>query len=102
MGVAGELQAVELRAGMRQLVAVNHARFVFLELEQTDEPFPLKGFAGVGVLELLEVGVEARLGVARQNALGDPLLECLGGAGVDVVRLVVGGLRLPLITRITL
>ncbi len=85
VGVAQQLEAVLLGAGEGLLVAVNHAGGIVLHRSQRDEAFAHQVLAGVGDGEFLEIGEDAGLRVARQNAGGGPIVQVARGAGIDVV-----------------
>ena len=92
-GVAQQFHAVALGTRQRLLVPVYDAGRVILDRAKPDEALAREALAGVGNRELLEVGEQARLGFARQNAGADPVLQMPRRARVDVVGLAVAGRR---------
>ena len=89
LGVSRKLQAIELRASVRQLVSEDDLLLVRKGLRQTDEPLANQHLAAFGMLELLEVGVEGGRCILRQDAIADPRFEVRRGARVDIIRVVV-------------
>ena len=83
--MAEELEAVGLGPAECLLVAVDDAGFVVFNLAQGDEPFARAALFRSRYCVLLEVHINAGLGVRRQHAGLDGGVEPLGGAGVDVV-----------------
>ena len=75
VGVAQQLQAVLLGPGERLLVAVDDAGGVVLDAAERDEALAHQALAGIGHREFLEVGEHAGLGIARQHAGRDPVLQ---------------------------
>ena len=92
--VPQQLQTVFLRSRERLLVAMHHAGRILLQSAERDEALPHQAFARIRNGELLEVRVDPGLGVARQNARRDPVVQIRRGARVNVVGVGIPGLAL--------
>ena len=90
VGVLEQFHAVLLGAGEGLLVAEDDAGGILFHLAERDEALAHQALAGIGHDEFLEIGEHAGLGIARPDAARDPLLHGAGGAGVDVVGVVIG------------
>ena len=80
----------------RLLVAVDDACAVVFELAEPDESLARQALAGIGDFEILEIGVEARRRILRENPLPNPVLEVVRRASVDVVG---GGIGVALLAQ---
>ena len=69
---------------------VHNSGRVVLHCAQADETLAQQFLARIGHAEFLEIRVKAWLGLARQDALIDPLVQMARGARVDIVG---GGIR---------
>ena len=86
-----EGEAVGLVLGEGLLVAVDDLVGVVVEVAEGDEAAALADFGGAGDGVGLGVAVEGGLGLFGEDVLFAPVVEVLGGAGVDVVGLLAGG-----------
>ena len=71
---------------------VHDTGLVLFNLQQANKPLPSLASAGVRIGESLKVGIEAGLGILRQDVVLDPSVEQLARPSIDIGRFVVAGL----------